>query len=156
MIYFLYPEKNRLEKGMKELGSQIRREAGRNKVMEVKVVQARRMKTTAQNAYYHALLTLVCKHTGEQKLRLRTTIKEKLGYYDEVWINGESRIVHKSMGDVTLEQSNLFITTIQDICIYLNLDYPDPSEFYSTIGFKKWKEEQVEDINCNTITATIC
>lgn len=135
MNYFLNP--SQLDKGMKFIGSGIREQAKKGKPLLINVTQAKSMKTKAQNSYYHCLITLICKETGEYFKDLRFRIKIEIGYYVEVWVNGVAEKRVKSMADVTIEESNKFIETAINICQFLGLAYQTKEQHYREINYNQ-------------------
>ena len=131
MIFYLNNESD-----LPKLGKQLREELTRTgKSLEVNFKQARSLKSKAQNSYYHCLLHLICKDTGQDFKRLRFTLKIELGYYDEVWVKGEAKQMVKSMSDVTVEQSNIFIENAITICQFLKLNYQTKEQHFREINY---------------------
>lgn len=133
--FFINPG-DQLDENMHSLGQAIREKAQDGKIIEVTFKDAKRLKTIPQNSYYHGLVGLLAKETGNDFKRLRIQFKDSLGYYDEMWVNGKSVQDFKSMADVTVEQSIHFINAVIEVLEAMNIIYPDPNAWCKMRGFK--------------------
>lgn len=129
-LFFI--NQNTLDADMTRLGNYIRKQ---DKVLEIQVKDAKKLKTVAQNSYFHALVQLISTETGEDFNRLRVIFKDKLGYYNEFWHEGKAIKDYKSMAKVTIKESGLFIDAAQQLCSSLNIAYPMPERHYESINY---------------------
>ncbi len=120
---------------MKIIGQGIRQQAEKGKPLEIRVTQAKRMKTTAQNSFYYALLALIADYTGEDSESIKFRMKIQLGYFDEIWVSGIAEKKVKSMAKVSVDESNIFIDAALQICSHLNLRVPAREQHYREINY---------------------
>lgn len=118
----------RTEKAIREMVEK------KGKSVEVSFKYAKQMKTVRQLRYYHKLINLIVEYTGEGKESLILKLKSRLGYYDEYFIDGEVLRDYKSMKDASREKATEFVKNAQVLCVFLGIKYPDPKQFYKSIG----------------------
>jgi len=133
MTQLFFINKQNLDPDMKRLGSYIR---SKEYTLEINVKKAVKSKTKAQNSYYHHLIGLICKETGNNFEDLRFKMKIQLGYFDEIWVNGQAEKRVKSMSKVSIDQSNIFINTAIEMCEFLNIKMPSMEYHYEQINYR--------------------
>lgn len=140
-VQFVNPSS--IHNDMSRTGIEIREMVAKHgKPVKVTVTLARRMKTIAQLRYYHLLLNLVEEHTGEGVDYMKVKLKDQLGYYNEYVADGVTLKDYKSLADADIETLTVFIHATQDVCDFLELEYPHPEDFYKSIGYQEKVEKE--------------
>ena len=117
MIFYLNSNKD-----LTALGKLLRAELERiNKPLEVRYVQARSQKSAVQLAYFHILMDLIERETGDNDVKDR--IKFQLGYYKTIYVNGKEKEVLKSLADAKMDEMRQFIEAAINVCVWLKLEY---------------------------------
>ena len=117
MIFYLNSESD-----LPKLGKLLRDELTRTgKSIEVNFKQARSQRTVMQLAYFHVLMELIRKETGDADVKDR--IKFELGYFKTIFVDGKEKEVLKSLSKATLEEAGHFIEAGINVCQFLNLEY---------------------------------
>ena len=133
--YFINPG-DQLDEDMANLGRAIREKSKDGKVIEASFKNAKRLKTTAQNSYYHGLVGLLSDETGNDFEELRVRFKYELGYFYEIWVHGKQVTVFRSMAGASIEESISFINAVIEVLEAMNIIYPDPNAWCKMRGFK--------------------
>jgi len=135
-LFFINP--NSLDADMKALGDNIRElMTDKEKSIEVNFKLAKRMKTHAQLGYYNILLKLLYVEIGYTKLQMDCTIKDNLGYYDEIFVNGVNQKIYKSKAGCSIDDAIIFVNTVMGLCDKMNIRYMSPEQYYESIRFKR-------------------
>jgi len=117
MIFYLNSTKD-----LTALGKLLRAELDHiNKPLQITYTQARSQRKQIQLAYFHILMDLILKETGDADVKDR--IKFQLGYYKTIYVDGKEKQVLKSLAKATQEQAGMFIESAIDVCRWLNLEY---------------------------------
>jgi len=137
-LFYINP--NSLDADMKALGANIRElMTDKGKSIEVNFKLAKRMKTHSQLGYYNILLKLLYVEIGYTKLQMDCTIKDNLGYYDEILVNGVNQRIYKSKAGCSIEDATIFVNTVMSLCDEMGINYMLPEDYYESIRLKHGK-----------------
>lgn len=96
----------------------------------VTIKEGKESKTSQQRSYFHALLDIISKHTGDSIDDLKTRACWALGFVRDVKLkNGETIKERESTEKLTKEQYSQLIDAAKTMCQFLELQYPDPNYF---------------------------
>jgi len=134
-LFYINP--STLDSDMKALGSALREMLkDKGKSLEIGFKLARRSKTRSQLAYYNILLRLLAKECGYSNIKMDCTIKNQLGYWEVINIDGKDEKVYRSKKDCTIEQAAIFVETIMGLCGEMNIRYMSPGQYYESVRLK--------------------
>lgn len=85
-------------------------------------------KTAQQRKYFHMLLSLFCKETGNDMCDMKMAIKYRVCPLKEVTIDGETHMYPVSSEDLTIGEYGDLIEAAQILCVSHGINYPDPRD----------------------------
>lgn len=85
-------------------------------------------KTAQQRKYFHMLLSLFCKETGNDMEDMKMAIKYRVCPFKEVTIDGETYMYPVSSESLDVRQYGDLIEAAQLLCVTHEIQYPDPRD----------------------------
>lgn len=124
MNYIIRPDNDVLKVVMRALS-----ELHPEKEWSIEIKPYKRNLTREQRNYYHKLLDIISDHTGDTVDDLKTRVCFSLGYVRDVKLkDGETVRQRESTETFTKEKYSKMIEAAQIMCLYLELQYPDPKD----------------------------
>jgi hypothetical protein len=89
-----------------------------------------RIRTEAQNKYYHKLLDIICDHTGDTHMDIHNNLKAE--FLSRPWVKGDKEyLIVKSTKELTSKEFTVYIERVfQYASTELGLTLPSSEDYY--------------------------